>query len=35
MRLRAALCDKRGASDDEQRRIAEILARAADEIRGK
>ena len=35
MRLRAALIDKRGASDDEQRRIAEILARAADEIRGK
>jgi DNA-binding PadR family transcriptional regulator len=35
MRLRAALVDKRGASDDEQRRIAEILARAANEIRGK
>ena len=35
MRLRAALGDKRGAPSDEQRRIAEILARAADEIRGK
>ena len=35
IRLRAALGDKRGASEDEQRRIAEILARAADEIRGK
>ena len=35
MKLRAALVDKRGAADDEQGRIAEILARAADEIRGK
>jgi DNA-binding PadR family transcriptional regulator len=35
MKLRAALVDKRGAPDDEQRRIAEILARAADEIRGR
>jgi len=35
MKLRAALADKRGAADDEQRRIAEVLARAAAEIRGK
>jgi DNA-binding PadR family transcriptional regulator len=33
--LRAVLVDKRGASEEEQRRIAEILSRAADEIRGK
>jgi DNA-binding PadR family transcriptional regulator len=31
-RLRASLVAKRGASDEEQRRIAEILKRAADEI---
>jgi len=35
MRLRAALVERRGAADDEQRRIAEILDRATDEIRGK
>ena len=34
-RLRAALVEKRGGSEKEQRRIAEILSRAADEIRGK
>ena len=34
-RLRAALIEKGDASDDEQRRIAEVLDRAADEIRGK
>jgi len=34
-RLRAALVEKRGASEEEQRRIAEILGRAADEISGK
>jgi len=34
-RLRAALIEKGDASDDEQRRIAELLDRAADEIRGK
>lgn len=34
-RLKAALVEKRGASVDEQRRIAEILDRAADDIRGK
>ncbi len=34
-RLRAALIEKGDASDAEQRRIAEILDRAADEIRGK
>jgi hypothetical protein len=34
-RLRDALVEKRGASEEEQRRIAEILSRAADEIRGK
>ena len=34
-RLRAELIESRGASDDEQRRIAEILDRAADEIRKK
>ena len=34
-RLRAALMETRGAADDEQRRVAEILDRAADEIRGK
>lgn len=34
-RLRAALVDKRGASEQEQRRIAEIVSRAADEIRSK
>jgi len=34
-RLRAALSEKRGSSDEEQRRIAEILDRAAREIEGK
>jgi DNA-binding PadR family transcriptional regulator len=34
-RLRAALIELRGASEDEQRRVAEILDRAADEIRRK
>ena len=34
-RLRAALIEMRGASEEEQRRIAEILDRAADEIRRK
>ena len=34
-RLRAALIEMSGASEEEQRRIAEILDRAADEIRGK
>jgi len=34
-RLRAALMETRGASNDEQRRVAEILDRAADEIRRK
>ena len=34
-RLRAALIEKGDASDDEQRRIAEVLDRAAEEIRGK
>ncbi len=34
-RLRAALVEKRGGSEKEQRRIAEILSRAAEEIRGK
>ncbi len=34
-RLKAALVEKRGASEDEQRRIAEILDRAANDIRGK
>jgi DNA-binding PadR family transcriptional regulator len=34
-RLRDALVEKRGASEEEQQRIAEILSRAADEIRGK
>ena len=34
-RLRAALTEMRGASEDEQRRVAEILDRAADEIRRK
>jgi len=34
-RLRAALVEKRGASEEEQQRIAEILGRAADEISGK
>jgi DNA-binding PadR family transcriptional regulator len=33
--LRAVLVDKRGASEEEQRRIAEILSRAVGEIRGK
>jgi DNA-binding PadR family transcriptional regulator len=33
--LRATLFAKRGASDEEQRRIAEILKRAGDAIRGK
>jgi len=32
--LRAALDDKRDAPPEEQRRIAEILARAAREIKG-
>jgi len=34
-RLRAALAERVGAADDEQRRIAEILDRATDAIRGK
>jgi len=34
-RLRAALIEKADAPDDEQRRIAEVLDRAADEIRGR
>jgi hypothetical protein len=34
-RLRAVLVERQGASEEEQRRIAEILSRAADEIRGK
>ena len=34
-RLRAVLVEQRGASEEEQRRVAEILNRAADEIRGK
>ena len=34
-RLRAALIERRGASDEEQRRIAGILERATKEIRGK
>jgi hypothetical protein len=34
-RLRAALIERGGASEDEQRRIAEILDRAAEAIRGK
>jgi DNA-binding PadR family transcriptional regulator len=34
-RLRAALIEMHGASEEEQRRIAEILDRAADAIRGK
>ena len=34
-RLRAALIEKADAPDDEQRRIAEVLDHAADEIRGK
>jgi DNA-binding PadR family transcriptional regulator len=34
-RLRAALIERRGASDEEQRRIADILDRATREIRGK
>jgi DNA-binding PadR family transcriptional regulator len=34
-RLRAALAERCGASEDEQRRIAEILNRAADAVRGK
>ncbi len=34
-RLRAALIEMHGASEDEQRRVAEILDRAADEIRRK
>jgi DNA-binding PadR family transcriptional regulator len=33
--LRAAIVDKWGSADEEQRRVAEILKRAADEIRGK
>ena len=33
--LRAAIVDKWGSTDDEQRRVAEILKRAAAEIRGK
>ena len=33
--LRAALFEKLCSSDEEQRRVAEILKRAADEIRGK
>ena len=34
-RLRAALMETRGASEEEQRRVADILDRAADEIRRK
>ncbi|HVN35384.1 MAG TPA: PadR family transcriptional regulator [Casimicrobiaceae bacterium] len=34
-RLRATLIELRGAPEDEQRRVAEILDRAADEIRRK
>ncbi|HET7097408.1 MAG TPA: PadR family transcriptional regulator [Casimicrobiaceae bacterium] len=34
-RLRAALIELQGASEEEQRRVAEILDRAADEIRRK
>jgi len=34
-RLRGVLVERRGASEEEQGRIAEILSRAADEIRGK
>jgi DNA-binding PadR family transcriptional regulator len=34
-RLRAVLVERHGVSEDEQRRIAEILDRAADEIRGR
>lgn len=33
--LRTALFEKLGSPDEEQRRVAEILKRAADEIRGK
>lgn len=33
--LRAAIVDKWGSADEEQRRVAEILKRAADQIRGK
>ena len=35
VRLRAALIETHGASEEEQRRVAEILDRAADEIRRK
>lgn len=35
LQLKAALFDKRDADEDEQLRIAEILKRAADEVRGK
>jgi len=34
-RVRAALIEARGASEEDQRRIAGILDRAADEIRRK
>jgi DNA-binding PadR family transcriptional regulator len=34
-RLKVALAEKEDASEDEQRRIAEILDRATDEIRGR
>ena len=33
-RLREVLVEKRGASEEEQRRVAEILSRAAEQIRG-
>jgi hypothetical protein len=33
LQLKAALFDKRDADESEQRRIAEILERAADEVR--
>lgn len=35
MELRAALGEKKGSTLEEQRRIAEILKRAADQVRGK
>ena len=35
LQLKAALFEKRNADEDEQRRIAEILKRAADQVRSK
>lgn len=35
LQLKTALFEKRNADEDEQRRIADILKRAADEVRGK